>query len=92
MKIARTPFTDKAWVKSLINNYEMTFERCPPPITLGQTKRRKAKPSEQPPPVRFEIKEVNDVSERQIEVKPFKDGCEWEVSEFKLIFNSTAKQ
>ena len=70
----------------------MTFAHCPPPIALGQTKQRKTKPSEQPPPVRFKIKENNNVSERQIEVKPFKDGCEWEVSEFKLIFNSTAKQ
>ena len=92
MKIAQTPFTNKAWVKSLINNCEMTFACCPPPIALGQMKRRKLKPSEQPPPVRFKIKENNNVSERQIEVKPFKDGCEWEVSEFKLIFNSTAKQ
>ena len=91
-KIARTPLTDKAWFNGLVHNYQMTFARCPPPIVLGQTKRCKLKPSEQPSSVCFKIKEDNDVSERQIEVKPFKDGCEWEVSEFKLTFNSTAKQ
>ena len=92
MKIARTPFTDKAWVKSLVKQHEMTFARCAPPIALGQTKRRKIKPSKQPTPVCFKIKESSNASERQIKVKPFKDGCEWEAQDFKLNLTSVAEQ
>jgi len=36
----KTSFTDKNWAKTLVEQHEAKFARCPPPIILGQDNKK----------------------------------------------------